>query len=134
MKTKHQPGLVSTSTTIPPGDFMVSSFSTLMDQSDEGFFFLDTEFNIIYLNSKANVISQKTYAVSYKVGENIIGLAPEHRKPTLRRALTKALHGEIVKFEVRFTHSHEDIYYTDCKYSPIRSSSNEIIGVCILLK
>jgi PAS domain S-box-containing protein len=117
-----------------PDEFLLSSFSTLVEQSDEGFFFLNSNCNIVYLNKKASNITQIAYGVTYKPGDNIIELAPASRKEIMQILVNKTLSGETVKFQAEFISAAKDKIFIDCKYTPVRNSRQEITGVCILLK
>lgn len=110
------------------------SFYTLLNNIDEGCFVLDAEFNVLYLNQYANEISQRTYEISYKTGDNLLSLAPHDRKKKLLEVLTQVQDGNTVKFEVEFIKSSGRKIYTDCNYSPIKDHQQRIVGICILLK
>ena len=71
--------------------------------------------------------------MTYQKGDNIIQLAPADRKEHLLKTLNRAIRGETVRFEVSFTNTYGDEFYTDCKYTPICNNRQEITGVCVLL-
>lgn len=103
----------------------------LMANTDESFFLLDNDLNIVYFNKKASLESQRWLKIEPEVGMSIYRLSPAHTLKELEQTYAEVLCG-IKKEAERFIPlpNGERMWYKST-YTPLYDDQGQIAGVFV---
>ncbi|GAA4334437.1 PAS domain S-box protein [Flaviaesturariibacter amylovorans] len=112
----------------------ISIYQNVFEALGDGFFLLDTELRVRYLNEYGHRLAYNAYGISYKPGDHMINSLPDHRHDALHRIMAKVLQGELVEYEVEVATQNRSTIWLHCRDIPLQDREGATVGIAVLLK
>ncbi|MES1198347.1 MAG: PAS domain S-box protein [Chitinophagaceae bacterium] len=109
-----------------------STLNAILNSITEGFFLLDTHFNILLLNKQGSQFIKKVSGIYPKKGDNILNVIPAESRDPGQKVLIDVLKGVQQEYDIKVRVNDKIMCFT-ISYSPI-ISKNFVSGICITVK
>ncbi len=106
------------------------NLKAVFDSATECFILTDTKGEITDLNNYARFVFKHYTERDVAIGDHILDLTDEPRRPYIKNLLSKALSGETVQFERQFLTENQPSHWFTIAYNPVKKN-NVIAGICI---
>ena len=105
---------------------------TLLSSTNEGFFMVDRDYNLILINEPGKIVAQLSTGTTPEVGDNVQNITRSDRREPLINILRRAFQGESSEFEQVFENGKEQRTFL-MNYLPVKEGE-QVIAACVVSK
>ncbi len=105
----------------------------VFDNTDTGFLLLDTSFNIILFNKRANHIANLTFGFKLEENQNFIGLLLPERKTIFTGRFSEVLKGKSIHYETDYPQADGTVSWCSINGNPVFDQNGKVVEICFAL-